>query len=124
MSHERDTLPPDFGAMDEKALLVYLADAIFEFRQEQIKQGDVLELMRAELTLVGNQLVTGDQDPRTIAQRLQSLESGIAYLAEEKERLRARVLNHESRPADSAHGRSFVELQREEIATGRRGGGE
>ncbi len=95
---KRDTLPPDFRAMDHHALLVYLADAMFVFRQEQREQGESLKGMRAELTLltqhvelIGNQLVTGDEDPRTIAQRIQSLENDSEFTKERVDHIAGRM---------------------------------
>lgn len=95
---KRDTLPPDFRAMDQHALLVYMADAMFEFRQYQREQGDALKGVQAELTLLtqhvellGNQLVTGDEDPRTIAQRIQSVENVCAHTSERVDHIAGRM---------------------------------
>lgn len=63
----RDTEPPSFADMDPKALLVYMADAMFEMRQAQQKQGRVLESLRAQVTLIGNALEIHEETPVTEA---------------------------------------------------------
>ncbi|HEY3499039.1 MAG TPA: hypothetical protein VGK73_30315 [Polyangiaceae bacterium] len=66
MSEERDTRdtePPAFAEMDPKALLVYMADAMFEMRQAQRVMSTQIKNIEAAVTLIGNALHVHEETP-------------------------------------------------------------
>ncbi len=79
---QRDTIPvpPDIKTLPPMEVLQMLVNWRFE-------DHELLRQTHGLAQLCAAQLVTGDTDPRTIAQRLQTAEAWVAYLRDEKERL-------------------------------------
>ena len=77
---ERDTIrvPPDIRHMPPMEALQILVNWRFE-------DHELLRKTHALVQLCAAQLETGDRDPRTIAQRLQTAEALAAYIARTEE---------------------------------------